>query len=188
MINDTGGTIVYDGSPGASADIGIGVQDNGAVTVGSGSLDLLLDNAGGSPTFSGPGSIELDGTATGLTGFSVSNVASLTLSPEGEITLPSSTSFSGTGSLYITGTVAFPSSLTLKGVGAFIVTGTLTGGGTLTLPAGATSTLNASNNLLTGGTRLVNDGAANSRGKRRQLDRRRLGAGERRHAHDDRRL
>ena len=58
----------------------------------------------------------------------MSNVASLTLSPEGEITLPSSTSFSGTGSLYITGTVAFPSSLTLKGVGAFIVTGTLTGG------------------------------------------------------------
>ena len=160
VINDTGGTIVYDGSPGASADIGIGVQDNGAVTVGSGSLDLLLDNAGGSPTFSGPGSIELDGTATGLTGFSVSNVASLTLSPRRRDHAALLDVVLRTGSLYITGTVAFPSSLTLKGVGAFIVTGTLTGGGTLTLPAGATSTLNASNNLLTGGTRLVNDGAA----------------------------
>ena len=55
VINDTGGTIVYDGSPGASADIGIGVQDNGAVTVGSGSTTSSSTTQAGRQLFPGPG-------------------------------------------------------------------------------------------------------------------------------------
>ena len=69
VINDTGGTIVDDGSPGASADIGIGVQDNGGIHVGGGTLVLSTLSPASASTLTvgvstSPGKISVSGTAT----------------------------------------------------------------------------------------------------------------------------
>ncbi len=162
ITNDAGATITYNGSSsGNSADIGVSVQDNGAVDVGAGILAITLQNTGGSPSFTGPGSVDISGSTTGLAGFTASNLATLQLGGSIEA-LPSDTSLAGIGSLEFSGEIQIPSTFVLTGVASFTDNGVITGG-TLTLPATLQSTL-ATSTLLMGGSKLINKGTATVEG------------------------